>query len=1516
MTRMIRLLSIFLSLSFFSFIILSFTIPIFHIPSSYAHPESLSSLSFSEIIKEIDIESISKHVRYFSNLSSRVTGYPGFYSAAEYIYNYFQELGLSVHYQEFDVAVPKDYGANITIMVDGKPLRVITAYNLWPNLFQTCPTPPEGLSGRLVYLGDDISYFAGKKIEGSIALMDFNSGILFKKAFELGAKAVVFIAPEDFTRPEAEVKVYNIPIYAPRLLISREDGKLLKEFLKTEKEVSVKISSTMRYESAKALNVIAILEGSDPSLFPIGISAYYDSLSYIPSLSPGAEESLGVSTILELARFFKKHTPLRTIYFIAFAGHHQALKGARSWVEAQVATGAAQFEVPILLSLDYNSEVRTLGAFPADTFYQIGGQEYFEAVPDRNKWLDAYIHGQIIPRMVEEIGFSAENFPQVSLDPSLNAWDMAPPICDVGAHIIAGGAGMGLRSVRAFRLREFTPSDVAAYVNYLNLLPQLQASYCIISSLANLADIPLHSEVKPTRAGGRGGFAEHWGFGVLEGRAVIYNKTTAWYDPLPNAIVVTYVTPLSYSIGRLFGENWFYDISIADSSGRFTIYGLRPTTGTMLFAVEVYKVNWSTGEITHAPDLGQFGSMTFPNRIELRFGGYGTKDNPAYFVAFQCSSIALYGLVDPTTLKSAGLYLRVYEFGTHSEPLTWGTTDLSTTRPPCLIAKRFTLSAMAGGGVMETGEALAFVPPNKPVEILVFTTYYPNPIAVLANVSSVHPWGVGYTLKSGGFLGLALTPYEGAYQLYNLVDQRSSIFTSYGVVDPRLEYFNSRAMETLNETFKERTTLEYDRFVADAYKAWSYTISSYHVSRELTYDCVNSIIFFYFLLLPSTFLAERLLFPQEAGKRRLFAVLFTFALFSMSLAIVHPGFLIAFSPIMMILGFTIVALSIPVIIMIAGRLTTTIGALRSRILGPHYAEISRVSAMLSAFSIGIANMRRRRFRTFLTFLSIILIISALVSFTSTYPVTITRAKEWSKVQVRYPGILVRDVPWGPLPDETVMYLYEMYKDKAIISPRLWFYGAGEAGEILVENLDGEGRITVAAVLGLTNQEENVTGISKQILIDGLGVDQMHGFSVMISSHVAHYLNATIGSRLRIFGLTFYVTGIFDGKPLDEIRDLDLEPITPRDFSIPAPPGGGEEVALAERVPHIGGNRVLIIPYDTASHLKPGSALRAGVYSIAIKFGDYETVRQNAEEFALLSRLPFYAGIEADRTRLYMARKAWATTGFEIMLMPIAISLFIVLNLMLGAVAERVREVGTYSSVGLSPMHVAGMFFAESLVYGILGAIIGYIAGVALIRTALTFKFFPGALYPNFTSLPVVLFTSLSILTTTLATIYPMLKASTLVTPSVERKWKMPTKPIDERTWSVPMPFSFSQEDSPAILIYLGEYFSQHTVTPTGSFLTMDTGFEKETLNGKEIKVLRATVKLRPFDQGIVQTVKVIPTGKERATFHVFLHREAGFFQLWRVSNRSFLSEVRQQLLLWSSLREADRKRYRDLAKEG
>ena len=48
--------------------------------------------------------------------------------------------------------------------------------------------------------------------------------------------------------------------------------------------------------------------------------------------------------------------------------------------------------------------------------------------------------------------------------------------------------------------------------------------------------------------------------------------------------------------------------------------------------------------------------------------------------------------------------------------------------------------------------------------------------------------------------------------------------------------------------------------------------------------------------------------------------------------------------------------------------------------------------------------------------------------------------------------------------------------------------------------------------------------------------------------------------------------------------------------------------------------------------------------------------------------------------------------------------------MLGSVYERRREIFVYNSVGLSPGNVASLFLAESSVYAILGASLGYLLG--------------------------------------------------------------------------------------------------------------------------------------------------------------------------------------------------------------
>ncbi len=88
-------------------------------------------------------------------------------------------------------------------------------------------------------------------------------------------------------------------------------------------------------------NVIAILPGSDAEKAQeaIILSAYYDSISVVPKWSPGAENALGIATMLELARLYKAHPPARSIVFIATSGHPEAMTGAREFA-ATVGTGA------------------------------------------------------------------------------------------------------------------------------------------------------------------------------------------------------------------------------------------------------------------------------------------------------------------------------------------------------------------------------------------------------------------------------------------------------------------------------------------------------------------------------------------------------------------------------------------------------------------------------------------------------------------------------------------------------------------------------------------------------------------------------------------------------------------------------------------------------------------------------------------------------------------------------------------------------------------------------------------------------------------------------------------------------------------------------------------------------------------------------------------------------------------------------------------------------------------------
>jgi len=69
--------------------------------------------------------------------------------------------------------------------------------------------------------------------------------------------------------------------------------------------------------------------------------------------------------------------------------------------------------------------------------------------------------------------------------------------------------------------------------------------------------------------------------------------------------------------------------------------------------------------------------------------------------------------------------------------------------------------------------------------------------------------------------------------------------------------------------------------------------------------------------------------------------------------------------------------------------------------------------------------------------------------------------------------------------------------------------------------------------------------------------------------------------------------------------------------------------------------------------------------------------------------------------------------FFIKLMLVAIVLISIMNVMIMAVYERIREIGTIAAIGTLPGKILALFVIEGFCLGVVGAVIGVLAGLAI-----------------------------------------------------------------------------------------------------------------------------------------------------------------------------------------------------------
>ncbi len=1477
--------------------------------------KSLFALTQDEKVANlISEEGITEHVKYLASLGSRIPGYPGSNSATFYILKVFKEAGLSeIKEENFPVTVPVDKGASLTIIKTDKEIKI---YSLWPNLVRTTSLPEGGIEGNLVYGGKgNLSELKGKEIEGNIILLDFNSGSNWVQLSSLGAKAIIFIEPSSTIRSQAERKFLKIPLNLPRFWIKKADAEpLLKEInshphllpgaslpsmgrieergKENSYAIKVRLKAKMEWQKVPGTNILGWVEGTDSELKKeiVVLESYYDSISVVPSLAPGAENACGVTALLELARFFGRNPPKRTVLFLATSTHFIGRRGIDSFLQNH-SRNIAPFKekvpepikVKLFIGLELSSKSKELGIWHnSEEFYY---QRYF--APFGKKFSNYATDLQKNLGASEELLIDGIS-PKRGLD-----WSSFMPEeikTDGELVLLTGTPALSFVTINDNRGLVDTPLDKFSSINLSRLAHQVKIITCLLQKALNDPELFPASEMVLKDK-----------LSTLHGKAATFNPRKSFVpnEPVKGAVAV----PRILSIGENSVKKTYLGVrgesfALTDEKGEFEISQILGRV-----TLEAYFLDSSSGEIILAPDRGVNGDEQYPMKVKMSW-----RYQEWMIVLFPCIATNIYGLIDPrylTQLDKVDIFDRA-----NSIPDSYGYSIIgqrpwewtSYVEPVGVIFSEPDSYLKIIGEAGPLGKRLLFL--NSP-----------------SSLSKEESEGKGFFVGEGGSI---INPsFQAASDMIYLNEFRMENFERFGVVNERLRELHQDATAYLKKAKSAKEERDWENFVKYSRAASGIESRAYPDVKGTANDVIKGLIFYFLLLLPFAFFSERLIFGFVDIKKQITMLFSIFLLIYLIMRFVHPGFRLTNAPEVILLAFIALALSIIVLGIVTGKFEELMDKVKKERAKVYETDVGRITATGTAFALGVANMKRRKLRTALTAITLILLTFTVLSFTSIkaylHPNQIPRPNK-----ALYEGALIRDRTWSPLEEPAYDYVSAEFRDKAIVSPRAW-YISKKLGQTTFIKVKSEKASTYAyGLIGLTSREREITNLNKYLLA-GRWFEEGEEDCCILPDSMAKLLKikgneiATASPRndiIEIFGQRLKVIGIMDSKGMEELKDLDNERMTPVNFSSMA--AKSLEKMKRERTAKVIGKGKI----ESFIHLETGNVLLAPykfvvenngtIQSIAVRFHPGVDSKKSIEEFVSRLAVTLFAGIKG-KTSVYSSLALTSFSGIANLFVPILIAALIVLNTMLGAVYERIKEIGTYSSVGLAPVHIGALFMAESCVYAILGAVAGYLLGQVVTKVLMTYNLL-GGLTLNYSSLSAVMATIIVIAVVLLSTTYPARKASQMAVPDVTRKWVLPEPKGDN--WEFDFPFTVSETEVLGLCTFLREYFLSYGEESIGTFYTK--GARLSTFTTPEGKAYRVetTIWLAPFDLGVSQQLKFSTTPMGRYGFYTIrlsLERVSGETTAWTRLNRRLLDTIRKQFLVWRTVSPKIKAEYR---KEG
>jgi len=1560
-------------------------------------------------------------IRSFAALGDRSTGTAGCRAAAAFIEERFEAIGLKeVGTQRFVVPALRHEGSRLHLPDARQNLEI---QPVLLNAITPQTIPPEGISGPLVYVGAGrLPDFNGKPVEGAIILMELDSRKHWLHAANLGAQAVIYIDPGRSRKMLFTDKFELSPIQFPRFRITAdtlrgqfgpfetaEDGVVAPE---------VRLHSRIFWNEVPAENVYGLIPGADEQLAEelLVVEAFYDSSAFVPGISPGADEALGIGTLMELARALVRRPPGRSVLLVATAGHAQTLAGMREaiWSIAsrskdmrdqqktlqniEEKSKAAIVLLEQVRASGVGAYVRSLREDP-----QRNGKALLDALNDRIK-TEVDTLSRRLMRLRLEAGGQADSAviePLVRERTLLRRMSWATSLANVAAaernaleelipasiddhrkivadaqkelrilrsarqfralaksreiaavvslHLSSNGDGFGafnygflhdlrdrvnrtpeysllddvLRRSAEERLQEpvlfrdtLRPSrlrtwqshfrdrpafggEVSALAGYIGVtfatvnddrqwwgtpydtIDEVDFGYAARQSAQLVALIDAMSRAEGLHTGDmpRDGFTE-----VL-GRAQFLRHGELFPDqPAPGTVIMAFQGPAR-----------FY--AMVDAMGRFHLKGVATKKLTQhKVIVEGYRFHPRNGEVVWAINKPETGKSAY--RLKIRRSSTETD-----LVIFGCKETTIFNLLEPRSFNYM-TRIQLIDARREAKPTRYWWSRIDTR------------SSVIASMYLEPGTRLKMTLSDSVL----------NKKLILLNASGENPTGSGYLVDD--WPKLHRTDYKVARDMWALLGPRIRNLEKHGIYNQRISAMHEQGIQSLEIARQSLAERHYDRFAEAATRSWALAARVYNDVEETQKDVLFGVLFYIALFVPFAFCMERLLFSFTNINKRIVAF---FAILLALIAViynVHPAFRLAYSPTVVILAFLIMGLSLVVTLIIYFRFEEEMTRLQRRARQMKAAEIGRWKAFTAAFLLGVSNLRRRRLRTALTCATLIILTFTVMSFTTVKSIR-HHARMQYQSQAPYQGFLFKKFNWTDLPPEAHGTVANYFEDRGTAAPRVWLENEDRTRPVYVPIQRGGRTFGARGMVGLSHEEGRVTGLDR-VLVGGRWFEPGERLAILLPDRMAGELQIDprnpAGARVDIWGTKFEVVGVFSGSALNTFADLDGEPLTPVTFpsevtmeiteaEMEAMESGEDVQTFQSRYQHVDGELTAIMPFQTL--ISMGGELKAVAARPPAGTVDPELAESLADRFGLI----IFAG-EPNGVFLYHASDTMSYSGVPNVVVPLVISVFIVLNTMIGSVYERKREIGIYTSVGLAPSHVSFLFIAEALAFAVLSVVLGYL----LAQT--TSAFFAGTdlwsgITVNYSSLAGVAAMVLVILVVLVSVIYPSRVAAEVAIPDVNRSWKLPE--VRDNRLDVTLPFLMNFREHLSIAGFLLEHFEGHQDISHGLFSAGDIDFsfascsipgEGGSAGGAEMIQLSTNIWLAPFDFGIMQRVSLefceAVGDPGFLEIRASLKRLAGEANAWRRINKAFLHDLRKQLLVWRSLDKDSKTHYEEL----